>query len=91
VVRYNGAVTAGPSDYWIQSDPCHLFVEAWSSWAMPFMNRTTVQSQYRNDLREALMRLTPSGVLTATHTSQHGPREPDVENLLFYIVGTCPC
>jgi hypothetical protein len=81
-------MNAGPSGYWIRSDPCRLFVEAWSSWALPFMNRTAVQSQYRDDLRQALSGLTPGGGLTATHTSQYGPRAPDVENLLFYNVGT---
>lgn len=78
-VRYNGVMNAAASGYLIRSDRCHLFVEAWSSWALPFMNRSAVQSQYRDDLRQALSTLTPSGVLTATHTSQHGPRAPDVE------------
>jgi hypothetical protein len=65
-----------------------LFVEAWSLWALPFMNRSAAQSQYRDDLRQSLRQLTPGDVLAATHTSPHGPRAPDVENLLFYNVGS---
>src|SRR5258708_6969560 len=80
-------MNTAPAGYLIHSDPCQLSVETWSTWALPFMNRTPAQSQYRNELREALMRLRADGMLHATHTSQHIPRGPDVENLLFYNVG----
>jgi hypothetical protein len=62
-------------------------VETWSTWALPFMNRTPAQEQYRKTLREALMSLRPDGVLHATHSSLHVHRGSDVENLLFYNVG----
>jgi hypothetical protein len=80
-------MNTAPAGYLIHSDPCQLSVETWSAWALPFMNRTPAQSQYRNELREALLRLRADDVLHATHTSQHNPRGPDVENLLFYNVG----
>ncbi len=77
-----------PLGYFIRPDPDQLFVEAWCAWALPFMNRTAIQSRYRNELREALQHLTVGAALRATHTSEHLPNGPDVENLLFYNVGT---
>ena len=35
------------SDFYIQSDPHGLFVEAWTAWHLPFMNLTASQSRYR--------------------------------------------
>lgn len=80
-------MNSAAAGYLIQSDPSQLSVESWSTWTLPFMNRTSAQSQYRDKLREALMCLKGNGVLQATYTTQQATRGPDVENLLFYNVG----
>lgn len=80
-------MNSAAAGYLIQSDPSQLSVETWSTWTLPFMNRTSAQLQYRDKLREALMCLKGTGALQATHTTQQATRGPDVENLLFYNVG----
>jgi hypothetical protein len=73
--------------YLIRSDPGKSFVETWSEWPLPFMNRTPAQSRYRDDLRNAITHLKAGSVLHATHTSRSSSRGPDLENLLFYNIG----
>lgn len=79
-------MSTAPANYLIHTDPSRLSVEAWTKWALPFDKHTPVQLQYRNELRTGLMGLRGETLLHATHTSQHAPRGPDVENLLFYNV-----
>ena len=77
----------GPG-YFIHQDPDRLFVEAWSAWHLPFMNLTPAQSKYRDELRTAIR---PDGnrTLHATYTSSQDARwAPDLENVLFYNLGT---
>jgi hypothetical protein len=76
------------SGYLIRSDPAGTFVEAWSAWHLPFEPRLAPQLEYRARLREAIARLGASEGLTATYVCPHVVTGLDVENALFYNVGT---
>jgi hypothetical protein len=52
------------------------------------MNLTATQFQFRDELRRAIVGLRANGILEAIYTSPGGRRAPDVENILFYNVGT---
>ena len=74
--------------YLIRRDPAGSFVEAWSAWHLPFEPRLTPQLEYRARLRDAIARLGASEALTATYISPNWVQGLDVENVLFYNVGT---
>ncbi|MGC1411207.1 MAG: hypothetical protein WA864_19975 [Acetobacteraceae bacterium] len=73
--------------YLIKTSPHQ--VEAWSAWALPFVHLSTEQSCFREMLRDAIGCLDPCSGLRATYSTVQ-PRGPDLENLLFYNVGSHP-
>jgi len=74
--------------YLICRDQDCRFVEAWSTWHLPFMNLAPEQSRYRDELRRAVVGLSTNGALEAIYTSRETKWAPDLENVLFYNVGT---
>jgi hypothetical protein len=74
--------------YLIRSDPNDGFVEAWSAWHLPFEPRLPSQKEFRGHLRDALMRLGTSDALHAVFITSATVAGLDLENVLFYNVGT---
>jgi hypothetical protein len=74
------------SEYHIRWD--RNFVEAWSAWYLPWMNKTAAQLRYRDELRTAIENLEANGHLAAKWTfAGNRPNRTDVENVLVYNVG----
>jgi hypothetical protein len=64
-------------------------VDAWSAWALPWGRLSMEQSRFKGKLRQAIGDLDPCSGLRATYTTV-ARRGPDLENLLFYNVGSSP-
>jgi hypothetical protein len=80
-------MTSSEREYYIRSDPHGQWVEGWSSWQPPFINKTSVQSRFRSELRDSIKALKHTGALQAKYITTD-TRVPDIENVLFYNVGT---
>lgn len=80
--------TTSTGGYLIRPDPAGSFVEAWSAWHLPFEPRQAPQLEYRAQLRDAIARLRAGEGLTATYICPSVVPGLDVENVLFYNVGT---
>jgi hypothetical protein len=77
-------------EYYVQHRPQERCVEAWSAWRLPFDGLKPPQVAYRAELRRALGCLKANGALRAIYTSPQpvAGSDPDLENVLFYNVGT---
>jgi hypothetical protein len=74
------------TDFCIQSDPDSGLVEAWTARRLAYQSPS--QATYRDQLGKAIQSLAPGEGLRATYISDQVTPNVDVENLLFYNVGT---
>jgi hypothetical protein len=79
----------GPG-YCIRLDAARRFVEAWTAWRLPFeTSQTPAQKGFCFALGPTIRKLRSDGKLDASYFEPEGSRtKADLENLLFYNVGT---
>jgi hypothetical protein len=90
--RDPGAVDLIGPGYCIRLDAACCRVEAWTVWRLPFNDcQTPVQKSYCSALGATIRKLRTDGRLDASYFEPEGSRtKADLENLLFYNVGTSP-
>lgn len=75
-----------PADYVIRATD--RVVEYWSPWSLPYTRTKPIHDKFRTELRTALATLTASGGLDASYAPACIETNRDIENTLFYNVGT---